>query len=350
MENPPPGGPGAPAAAAHGAARWRWPGPALLVAVVALLVAAWQWYDARSRTSELRQDVSERLAAADAQTRESRAAAERGRDMLAEVRAQLGVLEARLAESQKQQAELEALYRELSRNRDEWVYAEIEQSLFVASQQLQLAGDARTALTALQRADARLRHLNRPQLNALRKAINRDIERLKAAPHVDIVGIIGRLEGVLAQVDRLPLAMDARPGAERPAASASESEGNAWARFWRDTWTELKQLIRVRQVDQPPEALLAPSQAYFLRENLKLRLAGARLALLARDATSYKADVKAARDWLGRYYDTRHDGVTRALAVLRGLQEAEANIEAPDIGGTLEAMRSVRAARERSGP
>jgi uroporphyrin-3 C-methyltransferase len=143
--------------------------------------------------------------------------------------------------------------------------------------------------------------------------------------------------------------METRPRPEQPAAAKEEPEGNAWTRFWRDSWMELKQLIRVQELDQPQDALLAPSQAYFLRENLKLRLIGARVALFARDAASYKGDLKAARDWLGRYYDTRNKGVTHALAALRGLQEAEPGIEPPDIGATLEAMRNLRTARERSG-
>ncbi len=105
----------------------------------------------------------------------------------------------------------------------------------------------------------------------------------------------------------------------------------------------------MQQLEKPDAALLAPPQAYFLRENLKLRLIGARLALLARDATSYKADLKAARDWLGRYYDTSHRGVAQAVATLRSLHDAEIGIEPPEIGATLEAMRNLRAARERGG-
>jgi len=93
--------------------------------------------------------------------------------------------------------------------------------------------------------------------------------------------------------------------------------------------------------------LLAPSQSYFLRENLKLRLIGARLALLSRDAGSYKADLKAAREWLARYYDGRNNNVAYALGLLRNLHDAEVGIEPPDIGGTLEATRTLRAARER---
>ena len=103
----------------------------------------------------------------------------------------------------------------------------------------------------------------------------------------------------------------------------------------------------MQQMDKSDAALLAPSQAFFLRENLRLRLIGARLALLARDATSYKADLKAARDWLNRYYHTRNSNVAHALAMLRDLHDAEVGIEAPEISATLEAMRNLRAARER---
>jgi uroporphyrin-III C-methyltransferase len=331
--------------ASRAAPAWRTSALALVLAVIAIVLAAWQWYG----TSALREDVAQRLAEADTQTRDGRSVAEQGRKAMAGVREKLAALENRLAESQKQQAALEALYQELSRNREEWVYAEIEQSLVVASQQLQLAGNANAALRALQAADARLRRLDRPQLTALRKAINRDIERLKAAPQVDTVAISVRLDGIIAQVDQLPLAMDSRPQPVQAVAAAEEMDDNLWTRFWRDTWREMKQLIRVQQLEKPDAALLAPAQAYFLRENLKLRLIGARLALLARDATSYKADLKAARDWLGRYYDTSHRGVAQAAAALRSLHDAEIGIEPPEIGATLEAMRNLRAARERGG-
>ena len=332
--------------ASRAAPAWGPSALALVLAVIAIVLTAWQWYG----TSALREDVAKRVAEADAQTRDSRSVAEQGREAMTGVREKLAALENRLAESQKQQAALEALYQELSRNREEWVYAEIEQSLVVASQQLQLAGNANAALRALQAADTRLQRLDRPQLTALRKAINRDIERLKAAPQIDTVAISVRLDGIIAQVDQLPLAMDSRPQpVQAVVAAAGDVEDNLWTRFWRDTWREMKQLVRVQELEKPDAALLAPAQAYFLRENLKLRLIGARLALLARDAKSYKADLKAARDWLGRYYDTSHRGVAQAAATLRSLHDAEIGIEAPEIGATLEAMRNLRAARERGG-
>jgi len=319
---------------------------AALIALLALSVAAWQWHESRAGLSTLRQEVARKLADADLQSKEGRLVSEQAREAVAEAQVKLGVLETRLAESQSQQVALEALYQELSRNRDDWAYAEVEQSLFIASQQLQLAGSVKSALIALQTADARLQRLNRPQLTALRKSINRDIERLKAAPHVDMVAISARLDTVVSQLDRLPLAMDSRPAQAAPAASGA-SEAGWWTRFWREAWMELKQLVRVQQMDRPDVPLLAPGQSYFLRENLRLRLLGARLALLARDGASYKADLKAARDWLERYYDTANSSVAHTLGVLRGLQETEVSIEAPDISATLEAMRTVRISRER---
>ena len=320
--------------------------PALLAALLALGVSAWQWYGDRGEFGALRQELAKKLAEVDTQTKENRIVSEQAREAVAEAQVKLGVLESRMAESQSQQIALEALYQELSRNRDEWAYAEIEQSLFIANQQLQLAGNVKGALIALQAADARLQRMDRPQLTALRKAINHDIERLKAAPLVDTVAISVRLDGIISQADRMPLAMETRPPLEQPA-TASAEEGNLWTRFWREAWMELKQLVRVQQVDRPEVPLLAPAQAYFLRENLKLRLIGARLALLARDAPSYKADLKAAREWLGRYYDTSNNNVAHALTVLRGLHDAEVSIETPDISGTLQALRGTRITRER---
>jgi uroporphyrin-3 C-methyltransferase len=327
---------------------WSGSAPALLFTALVLGLVAWQWYDSRSEIGVLRQEIAKKLADTDTQIKESRIVAEQAREAVADAQVKLGVLESRLAESQSQQIALEALYQELSRNRDEWAYAEIEQSLFIASQQLVLAGNVKGALIALQTADARLQRMNRPQLTVLRKAINRDIERLKAAPNVDTVAISVRLDSLVTQVDKLPLAMETRPQPAEPAAAGQEQDrGNAWTQFWRDAWSELKQLVRVQQVDKPDVPLLAPAQSYFLRENLKLRLIGARLALLSRDATSYKADLKAARDWLTRYFDTRNNTVAYALGVLRNLHDAEVSIEAPDITASLEAMRALRAARER---
>jgi uroporphyrin-III C-methyltransferase len=339
------GAPAAPAPAVASRDR-AWSFAALALAVIALLLLGWQWFDSHRQVDALRHEVAKKLSDADTLNKASRVIADQSREASTEAQVKLGVLESRVAESQSQQIALEALYQELSRNRDEWAFAEIEQSLLIASQQLQLAGNVKAALIALQNADARLQRMERPQLTPLRKALTRDIERLKALPHVDTVGASLRLDNVIAAVDTLPLAMEMRPPAP-PVAGTRDAEPNAWQRFAREAWNELKQLVRVQNMDRPEVPLLAPSQAFFLRENLKLRLLGARLALLSRDQASYKADLKAARDWLTRYYDTREKSVGNALSALRNLHESDISIELPDIAATLDALRNLRIARER---
>jgi uroporphyrin-3 C-methyltransferase len=318
-----------------------------LIALAALALSAWQWHETRTQSDALRQDFAKRLAALDTLAKESRVIAEQSRETAVQMHVRIGVLENRLAESQSQQIALEAMYQELTRGRDEWTDAEIEQSLLIANQQLQLAGNVKAALIALQNVDMRLQRMDRPRLTPLRKMINHDIERLKALPHVDTVGIGVRLDNLIAAVDGLPLAMEMRPES-RPAVGAEKPEGPAWRRYFSEIWHDVRDLVRIRRMDKPDLPLLTPAQSFFLRENLKLRLLAARLALLARNDASYRADLKAAREWLERYYDTGNSAVIQAVSALRSLQAAEISIEVPDISATLDALRNLRPpARER---
>ena len=75
---------------------------------------------------------------------------------------------------------------------------------------------------------------------------------------------------------------------------------------------------------------------------------GARLALLARDETGFRADLKAASDWLARYYDADDKSVASAQAAIRQLAQAEVSIVLPDISASLDAARGVRLVRERT--
>ena len=320
------------------------------VALIALGVTVWQGQDTRREIETMRQDLAKRLADADAQAKASKLFAEQLRDSTRDAGAKIAILETKLAESQSQQIALESLYQELSRNRDEWAFAEIEQTLLVASQQLQLAGNVKAALIALQAADARLQQLNRPQHLALRKAISQDLTRLKALPFVDSVGISVRLDNVVNAVDRLPLAAEGRSPPEPAAAMPKPAADSAWRRYWTELVGDLRQLVRVQRMDRTDVPLIAPSQAFFLRENLKLRLLSARLGLLTRDQTSYRDDLKAAREWLARYFDTRDKAVAANMATLSSLLGSEVSIELPDISATLDALRGLRQARERAKP
>ncbi|MCK9285517.1 MAG: uroporphyrinogen-III C-methyltransferase [Rhodocyclaceae bacterium] len=320
--------------------------PAVVIAAVALALLVWQWLETRSRLDFLQEELARRLAAADASAQESRALAKQGQESLLSLQGKVGALEANLAQAQSQQLALEAMYQELSRSRDERLLAEIEQSLAIAAQQLQLAGNAEAALIALQSADARLARAAQPQLLPLRKLINRDMDRLKALPLADISGVAVKLEGLVASVDTLPLAFEQRP---KPAAGNARKEpaGSRWEALWAEWWREVRQLVRVERVDRADPTLISPSQAFFLRENLKLRLVNARLALLSRDGRSFRDDLRQAGEWLDRYFDGRNRAVQSAQTTVKGLAALDIARDLPALDDTLNAVRNFKLPRDK---
>src|SRR5229473_1393795 len=337
-----------PAAAAPASAS-RAPLLALIACLLAAALATLFWIDVRSRIGATQEELARRLRDIEADSREARAMARQAQEALRETQAKLGQLEARLAESQSQQLALEALYQEFSRNRDEWQLAEIEQVLAIGSQQLQLAGNIRAALLALQLAEARLARADRPQFVPIRRALARDIERLKALPAVDIAGMSTRLDSLVAAVDSLPLAFDERSEREPAAKSgAGDAAQGFWARLGSEIRSELRSLVVVRQINTPEPPLLPPTQAYFLRENLRLRLLNARLSLLMRDEAGYREDLRAAQAWVRRYFDTRSKQTADALAQLKALSSATISFEMPSISESLEAVRGFKSRRERA--
>ena len=321
----------------------------LIAVILAAGLAALFWLDARQRIGGTQEELARRLRDIEGDVREARSTARQAQELVREAQAKIGQLESRLAESQSQQLALEALYQELSRNRDEWQLAEIEQVLAIASQQLQLAGNIRAALLALQLAEARLARADRPQFVPIRRALARDLERVKALPAVDIAGMSARLNSLVAAVDSLPLAFDERSEREPAAKSGpADAERGFWSRLGSEIRSELRSLVVVRQVNTPDPPLLPPTQAYFLRENLRLRLLNARLSLLMRDEAGYREDMRAAQAWVRRYFDTRSKQTADALAQLKALSSASLSFEMPSISESLEAVRGFKSRRERA--
>ena len=201
-----------------------WLRPAIVVPAILAAALAWGWWSTRSDLTALREEVAQRLRDAGNESKEARIVAREAQEAVRDVQAKIGALEAKQLESQSQQLALESLYQELSRSRDEWVLAEVEQALTIASQQLQLAGNVRAALAALQTADARLARSDRPQFIGLRKVVARDIERLKAAPDLDIAGMTLRIDQVITAVDQMPLLVDGRPPVPDTKQASSEAK------------------------------------------------------------------------------------------------------------------------------
>ena len=335
------------------------------VAALAVLLAA-QWWTSQADIRDLRGEVAGRLQAGDGLNTETRVLVKSAQESMRELQAKVSILENKQAEAQSQQLALEQLYQDLSKNRDDWALAEIEQVLSTASQQLQLAGNVQGALIALQNADSRLSRSDKPQFIIIRRAIAKDLDKLKVLPGVDVTGIALRLDSIVGQVDGMPLLSDEKPTLPvtkpkashhadaktvRAASDGKESAGKEWLanvedkwQSWsNEVWGEIRQLIRIRSVETPDALLLSPTQAYYARENLKLRLMNARLALLSRNESAFRSDLIAAQDAVTKYFDTRARQTQVVQSLLKQVQGSNLAIEMPTLADSLNAVRNYKA-------
>jgi len=352
-------------AGGRGDRRFQW--LALAFAVTTLLLIA-EWWSFRTQMHKLRAEVAERLQAGDAINSETKTLMKSAQESMRELQSKVSVLENKQAEAQSQQVALEQLYQDMSKNRDDWALSEIEQVLSTASQQLQLAGNVQGALIALQNADNRLSRSDKAQFITIRRAIAHDIARLKALPEADIAGITLRLDGVVDQVDNMPLLSDEKPSlpvappkkshqtekkSGPPVADTANSKpskggewlavlGDRWDSWSGEMWSEIRQLIRVRDVKTPDALLLSPTQAYYARENLKLHLMNARLALLSRNEFAFRNDLVSAQDEIAKYFDTHARQTQIALALLKQSQNSNLSIEMPTLAESLNAVRNYK--------
>ena len=365
---------------------------ALLLAALALVLTGLLW----QKLSFTQQELARRAQDSGAQAVEARTMAAQAEALAQELQARLAVAEVRLSEVSLQRSQLEELMLALSRSRDDNLVQDLESAVKLAQQQAQLTGSTQPLVSALQAADQRIARAAQPRLNPVQRAIARDIERIQAAPLADIPALALRLDELARQVDDWPVLnqvglqrtasaapktevqpstrvekgtatppiVSAQPAAaavQQPAPTSETAEpagglSQAWARFssgwsalWARTWTEItrsgRELVRVSRIDRPEAALLAPEQAFFLRENIKLKLLNARLGLLARHMAASQADVMAVEAAIARYFDTSAPRVASAQAQLGRLRRDLVDSELPRPDATLAALASAAGGR-----
>lgn len=313
-----------------------WP----LVALVAIGLAGAQWWDSRQRLQGIDQEVSRRLGELDLADKETRGVQKQLLEQFEAVQAKTALLETRVGESPQ------VLNQEIARGREEAALLEVEQAVTLASQQLQIAANTPAALAVLQHADTRLARLDRPQYLPLRKALTKDIDRLAGIPPVDVAGISVRLEQAITNVDKLPLAFPRRPQ-DRVEPAPKPEPTTWWERVGGELWQEVKGLVRIQRFDRMEPALVAPSQEFFLRENLKLRLLNARLAMLSRNPAIYGSELKASQEWLNRHFIADDQSVKAMAVTIDQLQAVNVGAELPTLNDTLAALRAVRITKEK---
>lgn len=310
---------------------------ALVIAIIALLAAAGIAGLGHYRAQQLEQQLAA-LPPAIERNAGRVDAIERRADELAQS------LRQQDTQSQRRDQALEetigALREQIGRDQSGWILAEAEYLLLVANHRLRLERDTDTALEALELADARLRETGDPALIGIREKIAAEASALKTLSRPDLTGLSLTLMGLANQVDKLPLQAAYLPVA--PTASTREA-GVEPAEDWRElagaVWSDLKGLVTVRRREEAVRPMLAPEQQYFLRQNLRLQLESARLALLRADQQQLDRALKTARDWIPQFFDDRSPATRGMLNELERLAGIEIRPELPDISGSLKALR-----------
>ena len=348
-----------------------------MLALVSLGALGLAW-NTQQRLKAAEQEIVKRQQDAGTQSAEARLMARQAEAATRETAAKVALLEARVAETSLQRSQLEELIQSLSRSRDENVLSDVDAALRLALQQSAITGSAEPLLSALRQADERLARYQQPRMDRVRRAVLQDLDRVKAAGTVDVQSLAIRIDETVRAIDDLPLlaAIDRR-GAQRdatsraagerasdnasntsPAAAARSAAGASAAGGpgpqWLDArlrsmlhqvWSEVRDLVRVTRVDEPEAALLAPEQAFFLRENLKLRLLNARLALLSRQFDTVQADLRDAQASLDRYFDKGSRRVELAREQLRQVAQQARQVTVPRPDATLAALATAVAGR-----
>lgn len=324
---------------------WRHPVVWLLAAAIGVM--GWQLIELRTETTRANTELALRLSQADQNVKSTRESSAKGEEELELLQKKIDELGAKVDASQSQQASLETLYNELLSAREDRTLDEIEQMVNVASEQLQVTSNVAGALSALQNADARLGQKNLPQHLMLRKSLAHDMDQLKALPLADITSVSFQLESMLGRVEALDYAYQHVPQKPVALANAAPEETSRFKRTLRELWNDIAQSlssqISIERLDRRDVALLSPQQSAYLRENLRLRLMSARLALLQRNGKIFREDVSQAQDWLQRYFDTQSAPVTNMMAELKQMQTAKLSVDLPSLDATQTLLRTLRA-------
>ncbi len=347
----------APAAAASTAGHGRWIAAAAVlgaVLITAALVLAW---NTQQRVKALEAELVKRQQDSSGQATEARMLSKQAEQASRETAAKLALLEARVAETSMQRTQLEDLIQSLARSRDENVLADLDAAIRVALQQSAITGSADPLVLTLRQADERLARYNQPRLERVRRAVAQDLDRTRNAGVTDVTVLTIRLDEVIRQIDELPLlstperravpraATAPASAASGPSRGLTELLGERWSALAGSFWTEVKSLVRVTRIDQPEAMLVAPEQAFFLRENLKLRLLNARLALLSRQFDTAQSDLRDALVSLERYFDRSARRVAAASDLLRTVAAQSRLVTVPRPDATLAAIATASAGR-----
>ena len=211
----------------------------------------------------------------------------------------------------------------------DWLFSEADFLLNNALRKLVLDNDVDTAVSLLKLADETLAKVNNSQSAAIRSAINQDLKQLLSVAGVDQNAVMQKLSQLANTVDELPV-LDVNFGDDQNATKLSDSLSD-WAENAEKSATSfLNHFIRISpKHGADRKELLAPNQDIYLRENIRLRLQLAIMAVPRQQNELYKQSLEAVASWIRSYFDTNTEVTQSFLKSVDELSEVSIYVDVP---------------------
>jgi uroporphyrin-3 C-methyltransferase len=320
---------------------------ALLLAVLATTTAGFLWWqyrefyvaldavdDETGRFIETLRASNERI---DERIDALSTALEANRSRMAAIADSAGALPARVAALEQRVAETQGGAFEA---REDWLRAEAEYYLALASSELALAGRWENAIAALERADATLGQLGNPALGPVREAIADELIALRAVSLPDVEGLAFGLARLAERVDEFPFRATGTSASSAAGESLEDVEPGL-GRLWLGIKRALGGIIRVERNDQPVDPLLSAEERRLVRKQVEVELMLARIAALEGRSQAFQASLAAAIELLRREFDTTTSELEGAVALLEQMRALDVAPARPDLSGSLNRLRAI---------
>jgi len=264
------------------------------------------------------------------------------------------VLKAELNDTREQYSRLvsrmDNLNRKLVRlqgsDRSDWLLAEAEYLLRLANQRLLTMRDVKSAMTLLSQADQLLITVDEYGLFPVRQALAEDIAALKAVERFDLEGNWLKINALIGRIGQLPLLPPNGFTPNQPESPAEETlaSDDTWQQHLEtaalETWHAFTGQFRIRTDNhEAVTALLPPSEELYLRQNLRLMLEQAQLALLQGQEKLYQTSLANAQSWLQTWFLNTGPEITAVHSQLSALQQVPVLQQLPDISRSVVALK-----------
>jgi uroporphyrin-3 C-methyltransferase len=235
-----------------------------------------------------------------------------------------------------------------STDRESWAVAEAEYLLRLANQRLIMARDAVAAEALLGNVDKILLELDDPRLHDARAAVAADLAAVRAVPAVDVEGIYLRLAALVEQAGKLKIF---RLPEEKPQLEQAPLQG--WQGRLRQGYqaalAKLSDYIIIRRRDVPMQALMDPQWEGLVRQNLRMLLEQAQVALLSGNQTLYRESLKRAQYWVGEFFESDGSAAEAMSREIDQLADVDIAASVPDISRSIQALDEAMEERLRQG-